>query len=468
MSQALPSVPDGKTLASGSWDETIHLWDVNTGQHKHTFTEHTDRVTSVAFSPDGKTIAGAGWDKTIHLWDVNTGHLLHTLLHTDPEFAVVVTSVVFSPDGKTLASGAVNIHLWDVNTGQHKHIFRGHGHAVNSMAFSPDGRILASGSSLSGTEFSPSIHLWDVNTGTHIATLSGHETSILSVAFSPDGQTLASGALKEQIHSSGTFREAVDPYPLRLWDVATGKPKKTFALTNDVHSVVFSPDGKILANAVGRSIYLWDTVSDRLKYGIFRHTPADVAFSPDGQTLTSGGDRVILWDPVTRHQKQVLGAAGDVAFSPDGQILATGNKTGPIHLWDPNTGKLQKTLTLPTYTNSPQINNIVFSPDGQTLASSGDGITLWNVDKGWHKAWRRSDTQDIIFSPDGQILATTSRNGPTRLWDANTLQHKYDLDDGDDVPSVAFSTDGQTIAGGSRGRLYLWDTKTGQVKKHFR
>ena len=466
--------PDGKTIVSASWDETIRLWDVNTGQHKHTFTEHTDPVRSVAFSPDGKTLAGAGWDETIHLWDVNTGHLLHTLLHTYPGFAVAVSSVVFSPDGKTLASGAGNINLWDVNTGQHKHIFTADGHAVNSMAFSPDGRILASGSRLlSLTNLSPTINLWDVNTATHIATLSGHETSILSVAFSPDGQTLASGSIRYETPSivpvgAGTLklrrpREAFDPGPLRLWDVATGKPKKTFALTNNVHSVVFSPDGQILANAVGRSIYLWDTASAQLKYGIFRHSSADVAFSPDGQTLASGGDRVILWDTVTRHQKQVLGAAGDVAFSPDGQILATGDKAGPIYLWNPNTGKLQKTLTLPIYTKSSRTDNIVFSPDGQTLASSGDRITLWNVDNGSRKAWRSSDTHEITFSPDGQILATTSRDGPTRLWDANTLQHKYDLDNADSVHSVAFSPDGKTIAG-VRGWLYLWDTKTGQVK----
>ena len=111
-------------------------------------------------------------------------------------------------------------------------------------------------------------------------------------------------------------------------------------------SVVFSPDGQTLASTVGRSIYLWDPVSGQHKYSIFRHIPADVAFSPDGQTLASGGEKVILWDPVTRHQKMILSGSGDVAFSPDGQMLATGNKNGPIHLWDPNTGKLQKTLTL--------------------------------------------------------------------------------------------------------------------------
>ena len=377
--------PDGRLLASGSSDQTIRLWNVKTGQHRQTFTGHTHLVSSVAFSPDGQTLASGSWDGTIRLWDVATGRHKVTLEGHKRS----VSSVAFSPDGQTLVSGGEDIRLWDVATGRHKVTLEGDKHSVTRIAFSPDGRLLASGSRFfSDTGFRPTVHLWDINTGAHIATLRGHETDILSMAFSPDGKTLASGSIKEQIHPSGFFAEGVDPYPLRLWDVATGTPKKTFAFTNDVQSVAFSPDGQTLANTVGKSIYLWDTASDRRKYSIFRHTPGDIAFSPDGQTLVSGGDRVILWDPVTRHQKMVLNGSGEVAFSPDGHILATGNKTGPIYLWDPNTGTLQKTLTLPTYTKL--VNDIVFSPDGQTLASGGDGITLWNVNTGLRKAWYRS------------------------------------------------------------------------------
>ena len=65
--------PDGKTLASGSRDKTIKLWDVATGKEKDRFSGHKDSVTSVAFSPDGKTLASGSEDKTIKLWDVATG-----------------------------------------------------------------------------------------------------------------------------------------------------------------------------------------------------------------------------------------------------------------------------------------------------------------------------------------------------------------------------------------------------------
>ncbi len=105
--------PDGKTLASGSWDRTVRLWDVDTGNAITTLVGHTDWVWSVVFSPDGKTLASGSDDNTVRLWDVHTGNAITTLVgHTDWVF-----SVVFSPDGSSLASGSEDgtILLWDMS-----------------------------------------------------------------------------------------------------------------------------------------------------------------------------------------------------------------------------------------------------------------------------------------------------------------------------------------------------------------
>ena len=107
--------PDGETLASGSRDETIRLWDVPTGTEIQVLTGHTSWVLSVAFSPDGQTLASGSWDNTVRLWDVPTGTEIQVLTgHT-----AVVRSVAFSPDGQTLASGSGDntVRLWDVSTG---------------------------------------------------------------------------------------------------------------------------------------------------------------------------------------------------------------------------------------------------------------------------------------------------------------------------------------------------------------
>ena len=86
---------DGKTLASGSSDQTIRLWDVDTGEHKDTFLGHTSRVNAVAFSPDDKTLASGSSDMRIRLWDPKTG-LSKPTLAGHPQG---VNALAFSPDG---------------------------------------------------------------------------------------------------------------------------------------------------------------------------------------------------------------------------------------------------------------------------------------------------------------------------------------------------------------------------------
>ena len=103
--------PDGKTLASASYDKTVRLWEVASSKEIRQFQGQQDRVKSVAFSPDGKMLASAGWDKTVRLWDIASGKETHKLKgHNLP-----ITAVVFSPDGKKLASasGDKTVRLWD-------------------------------------------------------------------------------------------------------------------------------------------------------------------------------------------------------------------------------------------------------------------------------------------------------------------------------------------------------------------
>jgi RNA polymerase sigma factor (sigma-70 family) len=271
--------PNNKTLASGSYGNTVKLWDAAMGKELATLEGHTNAVLTVAFSPDGKTLASGSQDKTIKLWDVKTGKELVTLKG-------LANSVVFSPDGKTLASasGDPAIQLWDVETGKERAALKGHTGGVHSVAYSPDGNTLASGGS------DKTVRLWDVKTGTELAILKGHPEGVASVAFSSDGKTLASGG--------GTNNSSMAM--IKLWDVKTGKELATLKGIWGVASVAFSPDGKTLAAQDNLTIKLWDVATGKEQFALEFNEPGvwAVVYSPDGKTLAAAGksQKIKLWD----------------------------------------------------------------------------------------------------------------------------------------------------------------------------
>ena len=274
--------PDGTLLASGSWDDTVKLWDVATQERIANL--HTDWVWSVSFSPDGTTLA-SGSSGTVILWDVRTGERIatlkgHTIVWGTNTLLAPVRSVSFSPDGATLASGSVDntVKLWDVATQTEVATLQGHRDEVTSVAFSPDGTLLASGSS------DNTVKLWDMATRERIATL-GHGAAVNAVSFSPDGTLLASGSWDGMV---------------KLWDMATRERIATLGHGAAVNAVSFSPDGTLLASGSWDGmVKLWDVLI-REEIVTFWHTDGitSMSFSPDGTTLAAGGEdgTILLWD----------------------------------------------------------------------------------------------------------------------------------------------------------------------------
>ncbi len=441
--------PDGSRLVSGFQDGTVRLWDVAAQAEVGTLEGHTDRVTSVAFSPDGRLLAsGAGWnDRTVRLWDAATQTETATLRGHTGE----VRSVSFSaPDGATLASGSSDgtVRLWDVAAHEAVANLEEHGDEIRSVAFSPDEATLVSAAA-DGT-----VLLREVETG-NAAGLSGH-ASLSSMALSRDGVLLAAG------YQDGT---------LRLWDAATRTPIATLeGHTSGVGSVSFSSDGALLASGSwDRTVKLWHVGTRGLLGTLEGHRGGvtAVSFSPDGATVASAGGwndaTVRLWDVATREPAGILeGHANSVeslAFSPpDGALLASGGgwEDKTVKLWDVGNRELIGTLEGHEYEV-----NTVFSPDGKTLASGSDGVRLWDVATQTSIGTRplgRGNVLSLAFSPDGKSLASGSW-GTVTLWDLTTNRRTAHLQGHTgSVHSLAFTGDGATLASGaSDGTMLLWN-----------
>ncbi|OKH12867.1 hypothetical protein NIES592_16755 [Fischerella major NIES-592] len=325
-----------------------------------------------------------------------------------------------------------------------------------SFAFSPDGKTIVLSSD-------NTIKLWDLTTGQVIKTLSGNESE-KTMVFSPDGKIIASGGYEKTI---------------KLWDVATGKVVKTLSSQNNsISELIFSPDGKILASrSINNIIQLWDLTTGKVIKSLSEHTDLinSIVFSPDGKILASGSsdDTIKLWDVTTGKAIKTLTGHVDrvtsVAFSPDGNMIASGSDDKTIKLWDVTTGKA-KTLT----GNSYSVSSVAFSPDGNTIVSGSSDrtIKLWDVTTG--KATQTIHGHDssitkVAFSPGGNLIASIGYDYKIKIWDFTNSQNIKTLNGHESgISSIGFSPDGKILASSisdNRIKLWikLWDGNTGKA-----
>ncbi|HLO34163.1 MAG TPA: WD40 repeat domain-containing protein, partial [Anaerolineales bacterium] len=234
--------PNGK-LVAGSSEQSITVWDVQTGKQRAILAGHT-YYSSIAFSSDGAHLASGSGTLTggsesndvgkVIIWDLASGKPLFILQASDTE----ILSVAYSPDGNYLISAdrAGDAVIWNAATGEKISTLSGNGENRNT-AYSPDGKHVAL-SVLGGT-----INVWDVSTEKLLWTLKGHTGAVNSVAFSPDSKLLASAS------GDGTAR---------VWNVATGETLLTLPVdSGGAGSISFSPDGKRLAVGGKLGVYVF-------------------------------------------------------------------------------------------------------------------------------------------------------------------------------------------------------------------
>ncbi|MFI1615424.1 AAA family ATPase [Streptomyces lydicus] len=467
--------PNGKVLATASYDRTVRLWDVSDRSRPEPLgkplTGHTSWTSSAVFSPDGRTLASAGDDGTIRLWDVRDPGHPEPLGAPLTGHAGTIYLLAFSPDGRSLASAGEDhtVRLWDMSERSRPKALgalTGHTAAVRSVAFSPDGRVLAAG----GDDHT--IRLWNTADPRRPkpidAVLRGHTDTVHSVAFSPNGHTLASGSADDT---------------MRLWDVtdprhATQLGAPLTGHTGPVWSVAFSPGGSMLAaGSADSTASLWNVRDPAFPSQVGEPLAGSsgemyaVSFSPDGRTLAtgSGDSKARLWSVPTA---DMVGRSG--AFRPDGRVLATAGSDGRIRLWNATDPDRPVALGRPFMAADGGQRSLVFSPDGHTLAvlNGNAKLSLWNVTDPARPVLagpllalrtRFAGTHALAYSPDGRTLATVYGDHTIQLWNVSDPSRAVPLGKPLSrhrgyINALVFSPDGHTLASGSAdGTVRLWD-----------
>ncbi len=289
----------------------------------HTLTEHTDKITSVAFSSDGERLLTASLDGTVKLWNAETGDEIQNYIS-----GWHLVSITFSPDGTKMLTGSTNTtaKIWDLETETEFRTLSGHTDTVSSVAYSRNGLQVLTGS------HDNTAKLWDVNTQLLLQTFSGHTDRVSSVAFSAGGTQVLTGSWDKTA---------------KLWDAKTGALIKTFSgHTSSILDVDISPIGLKIVTASGSPenvAKIWDINTGDVLFELKGHTSAinSVAFSTDGnQVMTASNDNSAkLWNTITGEEFRTFTGHSDdvtsVAFSrsPDDKQVATASADGTAKTW---------------------------------------------------------------------------------------------------------------------------------------
>ena len=486
---------DGRTAISGLNDQTLKVWDPQSGEELRELKGHSDWIEDVAVSADGRLAVSAGRDDMMMVWDVTGGRVLPSF-DAPSDWGLCVA---ISDDGLTAVSGSRNstLKVWDLAAGNELRTLEGHSDCVQCVAVTPDGRTAVTGS------MDKSIRVWDLATGGEVNELNGHSDEIWSVDISADGKTAVSssrdGTLKVWDLTTGVETHTITADSswatsvaltadgrtaisngwgklLKMWDTVTGQEARTLPghLNVGPNCVAVTPDGRLAVSLGGSSneIKVWDVSSGSERHELLIHDDhvQSVAISADGRTAVSANRNTTLsvWDVATTKEEHLLRGHTHWAFAvgmlADGRTAISGSSDNTLKIWDLTTGSELRTLRETPY----MVSSVAVTPDGRTAISASVDSTLsvWDVSSGTIRKTLRGHTNRVwcvAVSADGRTAVSGGFDNTVRIWDVESGRNRRTLPGHTQfISSVAITSDGQTAVSASHdGTVKVWDVDAG-------
>ena len=359
---------DASLAASGGGNRAVKLWDLQ-NDTVTTLGSHADTVNSVAFSPDGQLLVSGGDDYACKLWDIPHKRRVATFEHIVNRSRSQVKAVDFSRDGQMLATAGVDVKLWDIHTREEITTLE-HGRWVFALAFSRDGQFLATGDEIG------QVNVWDIQKRSIVVQFEADSTSIYTVKFSPDGKILAGAGYDGDV---------------KLWKVQSWELLGQLNANATAYTISFSPDSKTLASTGYASVNLWKVESGEKIATLTEHIGwvNAVAFSPEADTLISGGDDETLriWD-ITPYDATPQDMVRIIYFLPRDRSMQP-------DIWNKLDTLIRNVQSF--YANQMEING--FGRKTFTFETDENGDTLvYRVDGQFNDWYYHTETQDKVYT----------------------------------------------------------------------
>ena len=494
---------NGKIIISASWDNSIKMWDAESGRlmvsnlasssgkkefavfspddksvaiaeyekgtfykldlrenNKLKFHGHRKGVSYLAYSPNGKYIASLSKDRTIKIWDATIGKEINS--HIDNVYS---SSVVFSPDGKSVVYGCNDgkIVKWNFKDNIISS-FQGHRNGIHFVDVSPNGKQMVS------TSFNE-IKIWDMENGVCVDSLKQHSAYVNTAFFSHNGKYIVTASKDKTV---------------KMWNVIGGEPIKNYdSFYDEVITASFSPDDKRIVSASGKTIKILDVPEEPVfDYGKERFVSyLETIFSTNLQgtkLLTIGvDDSIKVWDIdtqtliATMEGKCSTFRVNTLLFSDDEKYVISASVDKTIKVWDALTGKEKKRIDC-----DDAVYSAVISPDGNCLIATLYDRTI--------RMWKTSTWEEIPFntnmnnsfsfasvSSKSNLLAATN-NDDIFVWNLQTNKiitsiSMYTAYEHIGFNKLCFNSDGSQLLAlyVDDGIIKIWDTETGVLLQSF-